>query len=56
MFGRVASWGFGFRFLLVHPDGQPADPGMFLTAIPTWKVDDEFLAGRDLLVVEAVEG
>jgi hypothetical protein len=35
-------------FLLVHSDGEPADPGMFLTAIPNWKVGDEFLAGRHL--------
>jgi hypothetical protein len=40
--------GFGFRYLLVRPDGEPADPGMFLTAIPNWKVGDEFLAGSDL--------
>jgi hypothetical protein len=37
-----------FRFLLVHPDGEPADPGMFVNAIPTWKVGDEFLAGTEL--------
>jgi hypothetical protein len=40
--------GFGLRFLHVHPDGEPADPGMFITAIPNWKVGDEFLGGSDL--------
>jgi hypothetical protein len=41
--------GFGFRFLLVHADGEPADPGMFLTAIPSWKPGDTFLAGSELV-------
>lgn len=39
---------FGFRFLLVHSDGEPADPGVFNTAIPSWKPGDEFLGGRAL--------
>jgi hypothetical protein len=26
----------GFRFLLVFPDGDPADPALFNTIIPTW--------------------
>jgi hypothetical protein len=38
----------GFRFFLVLEDGEPADPGMFVTAIPTWKPGDEFLAGSEL--------
>jgi hypothetical protein len=38
----------GFRFYLVHKDGEPADPAMFVTAIPTWKVGDEFLGGSNL--------
>jgi hypothetical protein len=41
--------GFGFRYLLVHADGEPADPGMFVTAIPSWKPGDEFLAGSELV-------
>ena len=45
---RLPPWAFGFPFLLVHPDGEPAGPGMFLTAIPNWKVGDEFLAGSHL--------
>ena len=40
---------FGFRFLLVHPNGEPADPGMFVTAIPSWKPGEEFLAGSALV-------
>ena len=39
---------FGFRFILVHPDGEPADPGMFVTAIPSWRPGDTFLAGSEL--------
>jgi hypothetical protein len=46
---------FGFRFLLVHPDGEPADPGMFVTAIPSWKVGDEFLAGSALRKFRVVD-
>ncbi len=38
----------GFRFLLLLEDDEPADPAAFLTAIPTWKAGDEFLAGSDL--------
>jgi len=44
---RVTVWqaaAFGFGFLLVHPDGEPADPPAYLTAIPSWKPGDEFLA------------
>jgi hypothetical protein len=37
--------GFGFRFLLIHPDGAPVDPAAFL---PNWRTGDEFLAGSDL--------
>jgi hypothetical protein len=38
----------GFRFLLVLPDGEPADPALFPTVIPTWRVGDEFPAGPKL--------
>jgi len=41
---RFVPAAFGFRFLLVHPDGEPADPPAYLTAIPSWKPGDEFLA------------
>jgi hypothetical protein len=40
--------GFGFRYLLVLEDGEPADPAAFNTAIPTWSPGDEFLAFGDL--------
>jgi hypothetical protein len=33
----------------VLEDGEPADPGAFLTSIPNWKPGDEFLAGRALV-------
>ena len=39
---------FGFRFFLIHSDATAADPGMFVTAIPSWNVGDEFLAGSAL--------
>lgn len=31
------------------PDGEPADPPAYLTAIPSWKPGDEFLAGSKLV-------
>ena len=37
-----------YRFLLVLPDGEPADPALFPTVIPTWRVGDEFIAGVEL--------
>lgn len=49
MFGSLGRVTFGFRFVLVHPDGEPADPAVFVTAIPSWNVGDEFLAGTDLV-------
>jgi hypothetical protein len=30
------------------PDGDVADPAMFVTAVPNWKEGDEFLAGSEL--------
>ena len=42
---------FGFRFLLVQPNSEPAD----LTAIPSWKPGDEFLAGSELVRYRLVE-
>jgi hypothetical protein len=33
-----------FRFALALADGEPADPAVFATIIPTWRVGDEFLA------------
>jgi hypothetical protein len=42
---------FGFRFLLVHPDGEPADATAYLTAIPSWNVGGEFLAGSEFVKV-----
>jgi hypothetical protein len=38
----------GFRFALVLEHGEPADPAVFPTIIPTWHVGDEFLAGAEL--------
>lgn len=39
---------FGFRFFLIHPDGEPADPAVFVTAMSSWRPGDEFLAGSTL--------
>jgi hypothetical protein len=39
---------YGFRFLLVLEDGEAADPPAYLTAIPSWREGDEFLAGSEL--------
>jgi hypothetical protein len=38
----------GFRFALVLENGERADPAVFPTTIPTWRVGDEFLAGAEL--------
>ena len=38
----------GYRFVLELPDGDVVDPAMFVTAIPSWREGDEFLAGREL--------
>ena len=38
----------GFRFALTLPEGEPADPAVFPTTIPTWDIGDEFLAGAEL--------
>lgn len=47
--------GFGFRYLLVLEDGEPADPAAYLTAVPTWKPGDTFLAGSDLVRFRIVD-
>jgi hypothetical protein len=39
---------FGFRFSLIHPDGEPADPAVFVTTMSSWRPGDEFLAGSTL--------
>ena len=45
-----------FRYLLVLPDGEPADPPMFVTAVPTWSVGDVITVGRgDQLRVVAID-
>jgi hypothetical protein len=35
-----------YHFILVQPDGEPNDPGVFISNEPPglWKVGDEFLA------------
>jgi hypothetical protein len=38
----------GFRFALMLENGEPAEPAVFPTIVPTWQVGDTFLAGRDL--------
>jgi hypothetical protein len=39
----------GFRYALVLEDGDPADPAVFSTIIPTWQEGDTFLAGAELI-------
>jgi len=39
---------FGFRFFLIHPDGERADPAVFVTTMSSWRPGDEFLAGSTL--------
>jgi hypothetical protein len=36
----------GYLFILVQPDGEPNDPGVFITNEPpgVWKVGDTFIA------------
>jgi len=43
-----------FTYKLEHEDGQPVDPPMFRTAIPTWRVGDTMPLGRKTLRVVAV--
>ena len=45
----------GFRYVLYLPDGEPADPAMFVTAIPAWRAGDTFLAGPDLTTFRILE-
>jgi hypothetical protein len=39
---------YGFRFALMLEDGDPADPAAFVTAVPNWRVGDEFMCGPEL--------
>jgi len=43
-----------FTYKLEHEDGQPVDPPMFRTAIPTWRVGDTIPLGRRTLRVVAI--
>ena len=36
-----------FKYLLQLPDGEPPDPAMLVTAVPTWAVGDVITVGRD---------
>jgi hypothetical protein len=48
MFDKVSVWASGSAscsFILT----RGGDPAMFVTAIPSWNVGDEFLAGSDLV-------
>jgi hypothetical protein len=35
-----------FRYLLRLPDGEPPDPAMLVTAVPTWAVGDVMTVER----------
>jgi hypothetical protein len=41
----------GFRCVLELPDGDSADPMMFVTELDGWQVGDTFLAGSELQLV-----
>ena len=36
---------YGFRYLLVTPDGEPHDPSGFVTAVPNWNEGEELTLG-----------
>jgi hypothetical protein len=36
----------GFRYRLTLEDGQPADPAVFVVAVPDWRVGDTFRASN----------
>jgi hypothetical protein len=38
----------GFKFAPRPRGRHPADPAMFITAVPDWRAGDEFLAGAEL--------
>ena len=35
-----------FKYLLQLPDGQPPDPAMLVTAVPTWAIGDVMTVER----------
>ena len=46
-----------FKYLLRLPDGEPPDPAMFVTAVPTWSVGDIVTVGRrEQFRVVAIDG
>ena len=46
----------GFRYLLALPDGDPADPAVFVTAASDWRVGDTFIASTgQFFVILAIE-
>jgi hypothetical protein len=42
-----------FRYLLRLPDGEPADPAAFVTAVPNWSVGETFMVagGKQFRIV-----
>jgi hypothetical protein len=36
---------YGFKYLLVTPDGEPHNPAAFVTAIPNWKTGEVLTLG-----------
>ena len=46
----------GFRYLLAVEDGEPADPAVFVTAVPDWRPGMTFFAASgQLFRILAVE-
>jgi hypothetical protein len=49
----IAAMAYGFRYLLVTPDGEPHNPAALVTAVPNWE-EGEILAlggGEQLRIV-----
>ena len=36
---------YGFKYLLVTPDGEPHNPAAFVTAVPNWEVGEVLTLG-----------
>jgi hypothetical protein len=35
---------YGFKFFLITADGEPPEPAtVFVTAVPNWRVEEEFM-------------
>ena len=46
-----------FKYLLALPDGEPADPAVFVTAVPNWAIGETFMVygGKQFRIVAKSE-